>query len=150
MRPVSNRIVIGVPDGDRIEIAVLGRAHPGATDYWDGNWVLTPLLIHIGGFTGNIGAQLRTDELHRFSDGLRHMQHFLDGSAVLASLEHWIELTVTCEPNGHLKVVGVVADRPGTGNRLSFAIEGLDQTFLPALIDALDAIAREYPVIGQR
>jgi hypothetical protein len=111
---------------------------------------LTPLVVRIGGFTGNIAAQLRTDELRRFSEGLKYRQHFLQGSAVLASLEHWIDLSVGCEPNSHLKVVGVVADGPGIGNRLSFDIDGLDQTFLPAMIDALDAMAREYPVIGQR
>jgi hypothetical protein len=83
---MSSRIVVGMPDGDRIEIDVLGRAHPRARDYWDGNWILTTLVVHIGGFTGNIGAQLRTDELHRFNEGLKHMQHFLEGSAVLSSL----------------------------------------------------------------
>ncbi|WP_452465188.1 WapI family immunity protein [Nonomuraea recticatena] len=72
------------------------------------------------------------------------------GSATLSSIEHWIELTVECHPTGSLSVSGIVADDPGMRNTLHFVVEGLDQTDLPPLVDALVAVEERFPVLGRR
>ncbi len=38
-------VVIGRSDSDCVAIKVLGRMHPGADDYWDGNWLAMPLTL---------------------------------------------------------------------------------------------------------
>jgi hypothetical protein len=78
------------------------------------------------------------------------MNQQLHGEAVLTSLEGWISLTVACRPTGSLCVTGELVDDPGVGNRLTFAISDLDQTDIPAMLTALSAIERAYPLLGQR
>jgi len=85
---------MGSTDVEHLSIAVLGREHAGADDYWDGNWVISTISVAVGGFTGRVRASLRTDEIHRFNEGLKFLNQNLFGAAVLESMEHWISLTV--------------------------------------------------------
>lgn len=137
-----------MPGSDRVIINVDDRAHPGTQDYWDGNWMTTPISVRVGGFSADVAASLRMDEIHRFNEGLKYINQNLEGTAVLASLELWIDLTVHCEANGHLTVHGDVIENPATDTHLEFEIANLDQTMLPGWIASLDAIEREFPVLG--
>ncbi|WP_239127363.1 hypothetical protein [Asanoa siamensis] len=52
-----------------------------------------------------------------------------------------------------VRVLGRVhadADDHWDGNWLRFTIDGLDQTDLPAMVSALVAIERAYPLLGGR
>lgn len=126
----------------------MARAHPGSTDHWDGNWLMSPITATLGGFSAQINAGLRLDELRTFRRGLEGINHRLQGEAVLTSIEHWISLSVTCRPNGSLAVTGQLTDDSGFGNVLSFTIDTLDQTDLPAMLQALSAIDQNYPLLG--
>lgn len=130
-------------------VSVVGRMHPGAQDYWDGNWLITPIRLHIDGFSGTLAAGLRVEELGRFREELEGVYANVAGMAVLASLEGWLTLRVICRSTGSLEVTGVACDQPGTGNRLEFAVEGMDQTYLPPLIEALRQCEQHYPVLGR-
>ncbi|WAL66480.1 hypothetical protein ORV05_01255 [Amycolatopsis cynarae] len=143
-------VVIGSASGDRVAIEVLGRLHSGATDFWDGNWLLSPIEVAAGGFTGKIPASLRADELLSFREELEKAYEGFGGVARLDSMEEWLSLTVRVKRSGHVEIDGVAKDRISSGNRLSFHIADLDQTDLPALIDALAAIEAEFPVLGHR
>lgn len=136
-------------DLDHVLIRVLGRMHPGCTDFWDGNWLTSPIHVQTGGFTAAVDAGLRVEELRDFRAALERVYAEVKGSAALSSLEHWIELTVECHPTGSLSIAGTVADDPGMRNTLHFEIEGLDQTDLPALVDALVAVEERFPVLGR-
>ncbi|GAA2778981.1 WapI family immunity protein [Nonomuraea dietziae] len=144
-------IIIGRDEqSDHVRIQVLDRMHPGCTDFWDGNWLTSPIYVHIGGFTATIDAGLRVDELRDFRVALERLYAQVGGSATLSSTEHWIELTVECHPTGSLSVSGIVADDPGMRNTLHFVVEGLDQTDLPPLVEALVAVEERFPVLGRR
>ena len=123
--------------------------HPDHDDFWDGNWLASMLSARLGGFTAEIRAGLRVDELQAFQRGLEQIDQDLRGEAVLDSMEHWIVLTVVCRPTGTLSVTGELDDGSGAGNTLAFTIDGLDQTDIPAMIDGLAAIAQAYPVLGR-
>ena len=140
--------MVGSRGGDAVEIRVSGREFPDATDYWDANWLVAPVDVVVGGFRASIRAQLRAEELARFRSGLERLYETLEGEALLESIEEWITLRVVCLPTGQLDVEGDVTDSPGIGNRLTFAIDGLDQTYLPPAIAALREIESRYPVIG--
>ena len=145
---VENSLVLGPIGADHVAIRVLGRVHLGTSDYWDGNWVRTTIDVRAGGLTANVSADLRTDEFHRFAEGLKFINDKLFGSAVLLSMEDWIDLTVKCEPNGRLIVSGEVTDQPGVGNRMVFEVHDLDQTHLSTWIAQLTEIEAAFPVIG--
>ncbi|TDD51490.1 hypothetical protein E1288_14680 [Saccharopolyspora elongata] len=130
-------------------VRVLGRMHPECDDYWDGNWLVSPVSARLGGYAVQIGAALRVDELREFRLGLERLDRRLRGEAVLVSMENWIALTVRCLPNGSLSVAGELDDDMGSGNSLSFAIAGLDQTDIPGMVTALVAIEHAYPVLGR-
>jgi hypothetical protein len=127
---------------------VLGRMHAGADDFWDGNWLVTPIELNVGGFVGKVGAALRAEELRRFREELEQVYSSLDGEAVLKSMETWITLRLIVERSGRVRITGRIVDRPSTGNELSFKIEDLDQSHLPTIIEALKEVELYFPVLG--
>ena len=141
-------MVVGSLGSDHVAVRVIGRERNASGDYWDGNWLVTPISIKAGRFRGELPADLRAEEFVRFRRELQEVYSSLAGEAVLASLDGWISLTVRCEPNGSLNVSGTANDRPGTGNKLEFEIEGLDQSHLPPIIDGLLEVEAAFPVIG--
>ena len=141
-------VLLGSPSGDRVVIEVIGRMHPGARDFWDGNWLFSPVEVVVGGFRGRVPAGLRAEELRDFRIGLERAYAEFDGEVRLESMEEWLSLTVRVRRSGHVDIEGVAADRPGTGNRLSFRVEGMDQTDLPAVVGALAGIEERFPVLG--
>jgi hypothetical protein len=122
--------------------------HPRADDYWDGNWLISPIEVAVGGFRGRVGAGLRVEELIHFRKGLAELYVSLDGEAVLESLETWITLRVSARPTGQLTVTGTVTDEPGIGNELTFEIADLDQTDIPAIVQSLSEIEAAFPLVG--
>ncbi|GAA4261308.1 hypothetical protein GCM10022255_093430 [Dactylosporangium darangshiense] len=141
-------LLVGRPDADHLKIRVLGRMHAGSSDYWDGNWLLSPISAALGCFTAQIDAGLRVDELQTFRRRLEQINHQLQGEATLTSIEHWISLSVACLPNGSLCVTGQLDDDLGSGNVLSFTINDLDQTDLPTMLSTLSIIEQTYPFLG--
>lgn len=146
---MSDEFRMGSTDADHLSIAVLSREHAGADDYWDGNWVITTISVVAGGFTGQVRASLRMDEIHRFNEGLKFLNQNLFGAAVLNSMEDWITLTVQAGPRGQIEVSGELADGAGAGNVLTFELPEMDQTYLRSWISNLDDIEKVYPVLGE-
>jgi hypothetical protein len=140
-------VVVGDLSSDDVVVRVVGRMHD-ATDYLDGNWLTTPITIAVGRFHAELLADLRTDELQRFRRELQDVHSTLSGEATLESLDGWMTLRVRCEWNGALTVSGVANDQPGIGNRLTFQLDGLDQSHLPELIASLLNVEEAFPVIG--
>jgi hypothetical protein len=100
-----------------VSIRVLGRIHADATDYWDGNWLVTPVEVVAGAFEGEVGATLRAEEMRGFREAIQRLNQSLQGEALLESMETWLTLRVTAERSGHVVVSGRVVDRPGFGQR---------------------------------
>lgn len=144
----ENQIVIG-GERERLAITVLSRMHPDSTDYWDGNWLVSPIDVAVGGFSGRVHAALRAEELRTFRKGLEKLYETLAGEAGLESMEDWIGLTCVGDGLGHVEVTGYVRDEPGIGNRLTFHLS-IDQTFLPGIIASLRGVEAAYPVLGKR
>ena len=133
---------------DSVLIRVVGRKHPQAADSSDGNWLVSPITVRVGGFVGEIAAGLRAEELVRFREGLEHVAQMGTGTAVLHSIEEWLSLAVVLEPSGVLNVSGSADDQPGIGNTLRFTLPPIDAARLPALIDALHACEQAYPPLS--
>jgi hypothetical protein len=139
-------VTIGRAGADHVTVRVLGLMYPGSDDHEDSDWLVSPITARAGMFSAEVGAGLRIVELRTFRRGLERMDRELAGAAVLESIEGWVSLTVTCLPDGALEVTGVLRDEPLRGNRLSFAISGLDQSDIPPMVEALAAIEKAYPI----
>ncbi|WP_306210183.1 WapI family immunity protein [Actinoplanes sp. RD1] len=141
-------VVIGAAEAGTVTISALGRVHGSASDFWDGNWLHTPVDIAVGGFTGDIPASLRAEEFRAFREELERVYADLTGTATLKSMEDWLHLTVAVEARGLITVTGRAIDAHGSGNQLHFRIRGLDQSYLPPVISALIALEEAFPVLG--
>lgn len=141
-------IVIGDLGGDHIVIGVQGRLHPGAEDFGDGNWLSALVKFDLGQFNGKISASLRAEELRKFGVELGKLNTSLHGEAVLESMEDWLTLRVAVAKSGRLDVTGRLVDRPGDGNQLIFEIDGLDQSYLAAVLESLAEVESLFPVFG--
>jgi hypothetical protein len=117
--------------------------HPGADDFWDGNWLIAALDVVAGGFHGKCGASLRAEELLGFREVLERVDASLEGEAALESMESWLTLRVAVDRSGHLAVI----DQLGSANELTFGVEDLDQSGPPPMIEALREIETFFPVI---
>jgi hypothetical protein len=142
------RVLVGRENGDHLAILVLGRMHPKSEDYWDGNWLVTPIEIAVGDFTAEIGASLRAEELRSFCEELEVLCATHKGEASLDSMEGWLHVSVGVDTAGKLIVSGRARDRLGGGNELVFRVKGLDQSDLRLIIEGLNEVEAFYPILG--
>jgi hypothetical protein len=119
-----------------------------ATDFWDGNWLVSPIELQAGGIRASVAAGLRAEELVEFRKQFEVMTESLAGSATIESMEGWLKLEVVLDGSGRLGISGEVRDEPGVGNTATFTIDDLDQTDLESVIRGLRAIEAAYPVLG--
>ena len=143
-RPTTSpRLDLGPENGDHLSVRVLRRLHPDAAGA-EAGWLVCPVHVHVGGFSGDVAVALRVEELHRFGEALRAVRSGLRRSAVLESVEQWIDVTVTRESDGSLTAAGHLADEPGTGSRLRVRIGGLDPAALDGWVDACTTAVALY------
>jgi hypothetical protein len=136
-------------EGDEfLALTLLGRSHPTATDYWDGNWISTSVEVQAGGFRGSVVGHLRAEELADFHDQFARLQLSLKGSAECATMEGWLRILVEGNGRGQLECRCAIRDDPGIGNTLN-CILSTDQTFTRTTVSELAAAVREFPVIGK-
>jgi hypothetical protein len=116
---------------------------------------MTPITVKAGPFSAEIGAAtLRADELRSFRVGLEQVYRFEPVEAVLQSMEHWLAVRVRMLSRGRLAIegdawgFGQAGWEAARGNWLHFEFDGLDQSFLPAVISDLQAIEAAYPILG--
>ena len=142
-------LLIGSLASDHVAVWVESRPHRDAQDFWDANWLVTPIEVRAGSFNARVPASLRADELQRFRQGLEAIDRLAAREATLESMEDWIRLQVTMAPVGAIGVSGNLVDSPGVGNRLRFDLAAdLHLADVGPWIDQLQRIEAAYPVIG--
>lgn len=138
---------VGSSHRARVIVQPTRRENPEAMDADDGNWIYATIDIAAGAFRGSFEANLRAEDFERFRDELRPLYERLDGSATFDTMEGWLRIAVQGDGKGHFHAACEAIDRPGLGNRLTFAID-FDQTELPAMVRAVEAICDAVPVVG--
>lgn len=142
-------IRVGGERSEFLAITLLGRSHPAASDYWDGNWVRAAVEVAAGGFCGKVDGDLRADELVAFCGDLTLLNESLVGTASFTTMEEWLSISATGDGHGHIEFSCEVRDQPGIGNTLAFRL-ALDQTYLRPLVAQLVQAVAKFPVIGKR
>ena len=140
-------LMIGKPTSEFLQVRVLRRGAPEATDYWDGNWLVANVSLKVGGFSGSFEADLRTTDFTHFESELRTLYRSLSGQAELTTDQGQLAITVTGDGHGHFEARCAARDEAGVGNSLNFTLL-FDQTEIPAILTQLEDIASSYPVRG--
>lgn len=142
---------LGSEDGDRLEVQVFSRSHPGMTDYWDGNWLRAQVTVVASPWAGSYRAGLRAVEFAAFREHLQALYDDPTGSeARFESMEPWLRFTVQrTDRLGHVEVRGEARVEPFVEDHsvLKFIIE-IDQSYLPHALDELAKLLAAYPVLG--
>jgi hypothetical protein len=148
---MSRSIHLGDETTSYISVEILSRERPDATDYSDGNWLNSVVEVSAGPWRGSYRASVRADEFADFYKQLQVLYVDTDAQpAQFHSMEPWLQLTVERSDRlGHLRVVGRAQAEPffEGHNLLQFVLE-LDQTYLPRVLDELEQVLNEFPVIG--
>jgi hypothetical protein len=142
-----HEVAIRCEGGEFLIIALIGRSHPEACDYWDGNWVSASVELQAGGFHGSVGGHLRAEELAAFREQFAALQETLRGAAEFRTMEGWLSIRVKGDGRGHMECQCVVRDQPGIGNTLDFTL-ATDQTFTRLTVAALVDAVRAFPTVG--
>jgi hypothetical protein len=135
----------GQSEQERVEVDVHGYERPASGEYWDDNWLRVEIRVCAGGFRGKTSAAIITSELTKFLSELRPLYETLNGSAEFATMEQQLSLRLTGDGKGHIELRGEIADQPGVGNRLHFALQ-FDQSQVGASIRELERVISEFPV----
>jgi hypothetical protein len=135
----------GQSEQERVEVDVQSYERTPVGEYHDDNWLAVEVRVRAGGFRGKAAASILTWELAEFASKLRPLCKTLKGSAKFETLEEQLSLRLTGDGKGHVELKGEVADQPGIGNRLHFALE-FDQSQLGASIRELEKVISSFPV----
>ncbi|MCS7168079.1 MAG: hypothetical protein RMI91_11915 [Gemmatales bacterium] len=133
--------------GGFLNIALISRPHPEASDYWDSNWISASVEVKAGGFRGSASGHLRAEELAEFHRQLAQLQESLWGTAEFTTMEGWLSIRVEGDGLGHMTCRVVVRDEPSVGNTLDCTLR-TDQTFTRSTVAELAAAVQVFPVVG--
>jgi hypothetical protein len=139
-------IRIGGEQFEFLAITILGRSHPDARDYWDGNWVRASVEVAAGGFRGQVNSDLRAEELASFHRQVARLAGSLAGEARFETMEEWLSIAVTGDARGQVELSCEVRDQPGGRNRLAFRL-ALDQTYLQLMVAQLGQAVSRFPIV---
>jgi len=128
-------------------IRVVERMHPDDRDYWDVNWLVSPIEVRAGAFRASVLAGLRVEELMSFRQEVELLLLGHADTARLASMEEWLSLSLQRRGDA-LDVRGRLTDSPGKGSRLEFPVEGLRVSDLASLIEELRSVEAAFPPLG--
>ena len=104
--------IIDGHESGRLNVKVYTRQH-NATDYWDGNWLLSSIEIESGGFTGNFGASLRSEELKLFRDHIVKIYSQEITVASFQTMEEQLRIRIEGDKLGHFTADCDVMDKVG-------------------------------------
>ena len=140
------RFKLGKESSEYLQILAHSYAYPDSTDFWDGNWINTRIIIKVGGFKGDYEAQLRNVDFFDFKKGLENLYNILDGYANFNCIEDYLRIKIKGDGLGHFSAYCIAIDNPGiNGHTLKFSIE-FDQTEIHSLTKMIDDLLKEFPI----
>jgi len=135
-------LVIG-GGADVVRIRVIKRFRP--TD----NWLRCEIEVKAGSIRAAYEADLESGEFERLRRDLRPAYESLRGTAELASMEGWIVMQLTGDGIGHFAVKCWATESHSPLRSIEFEME-VDQTQVLEMLQQLETLLREFPVVGER
>ncbi|SRR5579884_363669 len=132
----------------RLTLELLRRQYPDNEDYWDGNWVVTRFQATAPGFQADFTEGVHLQELVWLREELAKMHATLEGRIEWKAMDGFLELVAEVDRLGHIRWTVKLIYPAGVGARLTLEIAN-DQTYLPALLNQIDAALEAFPLRGQ-
>jgi hypothetical protein len=131
-----------------LRLWVHGREFEDSTDYWDGNWLRVTARCEYPGTCVSVdGPVLHLGELQAFLTGLEALHSTLNGVAKLDTIEPNLRVELVAEKRSHIRLtIEITPDYLQQSHRF---VDGIDQTYLPALMAGCRAILVRHPLVGQ-
>lgn len=132
-------------NGSAVEILILDREFPDATDFWDGNWLNANVTLRTPHFHGTYRTWIRTVELEDFRNALNRLARNEVPAAEFTTMEEQLHLRGRLERRGAVAwtVRGCGDDREA---ELTFSFE-TDNASIVKVANELGMILEQYPVI---
>lgn len=147
MDSVQDDLVFSIKcDGGTLEIKPLKYENPNADNADDRSWIDTVITVKIDGFFGNYTTSVQDVEFAILARELKYCFADIHKSFDFEALEGGFRLKVRGDGLGHFLVSGECNQYSAT---LSFDMT-FDQSFLPKMIDELEAINKRFPYDRKR
>jgi hypothetical protein len=130
-----------------LSIWIRGRPLLDASNPWDANWLDLRATMQRGQTSVTTeGAILMTTDFARFRSQLTTLYDTLTGDAVLSGYEPNLNVTLSAGRLGGVGIrIEITPDQMGEFHRFE---DGLDQSYLPALIASCDSVMSRFPIVG--
>ena len=139
---------IEISDSEFVEVTLVGRTIPDATDFWDGNWLNARVRVSSHGLRGSVDAQLRVDELRALIADLTELYRTLAGQVEFWPMEPHLKLTFQMGEGEGLAVFVELQPDLADPARMMFELR-VDQKSIPGIIAQLAADLEPFPQVGQ-
>jgi len=128
-----------------LSLWALAREFPDSDDHWDRNGIDVAAIVEAPGAHVEIrGPYLRSDELAAFREQIAALHVELKGSAKLNCIEPALNITITCDPLGHVEVVvDITPNHLSQSHQFVFAI---DQSYLATALSGCQRVLSRFPV----
>ena len=113
------------------------------TFFWGGYDTKSYVEIQAQNYSANAEIYISTYEIYKFYIQLNESHKSLKGNAVLTSYEKNLNLILSFDELGHVKVEGEFRAEMHSDTKLTFELNG-DQSFLPATLNSLKRITDKY------
>jgi hypothetical protein len=130
-----------------LAIEPLKYAFPNSETDYSRNLISTKITIKAGKFEGEYIGEIETGDFENFKERLSALNKDLNGFAHFDSLEPYLTIKVQGNGLGHFKCDCSAIHNPGfEQTELTFVVQ-FEQTQIKALINTLDEILQEYPIV---
>jgi hypothetical protein len=133
--------------GNYLRLTIIKHQFPNAQDDWDKNILDVKVSVKSGAFLGELDTIFMTTDFESFKQQLRNLYINLNGTATFSGYEHSDMIKLRGNGLGHLNVECQLTESNIPLNELKFELD-LDQTFLPSIINQINLITKEFPIIG--
>ena len=139
MDPGSEAIVLGGPSSDHLVISEIRWAFPGAAIEFDRTMLEASFELDSGPWRVIVKGHFPESHLAGLKGGLEVLYRDLVGSASPATRQPpLVSSDLDGDGKGHIQLSGEIREGPMLENRLTFTLPAFDQTYLPAIITAVD------------
>jgi len=134
-----------------LKIWIEGRQFPESKDYWDANWLMTTAeCVGKGSSVKADGPFLHLGELKYWKDNLEAFHKTLKGRVELPTAEPTLKIKIMEQKPemGHF-----LCEIEFTGDYLNEVhkfIFQADQSYIPSLLNQLNTVLRNYPIVGKQ
>jgi hypothetical protein len=106
-----------------INIEILGKSNPSATNEWDKKWLMVKIKIKLIGFNADFRTEILIDDFLEFLKSIENALNRNDNEFEFKTMEESIYLKGTINHLGSIEWNGFVVHPVGNGNKLIFKFE---------------------------